>query len=85
METKIKSPVTRINALLKKAGHEMRLVRGRGYYYLIDAGEQTIAAGFYSASIPVCWLEKTEKDFRFALFCINEIFKREGITPLVAE
>jgi hypothetical protein len=69
------STVTRINKALKAAGREERLVRGRGYYYLIEGEAHT----WYSSSIYVCWLEHTERDFQFARNEINAMFERNGI------
>jgi hypothetical protein len=70
------SVVTRINAAFKAAGREERLVRGRGYYY-VHSGELLGAA--YSTSLPVCWLEPTEKDYQFARSCINDMFQAAGL------
>jgi hypothetical protein len=69
------SVLTRINAALKMAGREERLVRGRGYYYLAGGD----AMGWHSSSIYVCWLEPTEEDFELARFEINEMFKANGV------
>lgn len=70
------SAITRVNAILKKAGRDERLVRGRGYYYL-RGGE---ASSFHTVSIYACWIEP--KDFTFAcrevvrLFGDAEIYNR---------
>lgn len=66
------SAVTRVNAVLKANGREERLVRGRGYYYLInyDGGR----SGLY-----VFWLEPTEKDFQFALQYVRETLAYDGV------
>lgn len=73
------STITRINKALKAAGREERLIRGRGYYYLIEGD----AMSWYSSSIPVCWLEPTDKDFEFARFYVNEMFKDNGISTCI--
>lgn len=67
------SAVTRINKALKALGREERLVRGRGYYYLIE-GE---SSSFYTSSIYTMWIEP--KDFAFAASEVNDMFRRAGI------
>lgn len=66
------SPVTRVNALLKAAGYECRLVRGRGYYYLMDfEGPESMIMAYR--------LEHTEQDFEFALFNVNDLLAKAGM------
>lgn len=79
------SPVTRVNKLLKRAGHAVQLVRGRGYYYLRDTGDgSTVStmAGLYSTSIYVFWLERTEADFRFARAAVNDILRAAKLATI---
>lgn len=73
------STVTRINNALKAAGREERLVRGRGYYYLIHGESHR----WYSSSIYCCWLEPTEKDFQFARFNVNKMFEENDIATRI--
>lgn len=73
------STVTRINALLKKAGREERLVRGRGYYYLFG-GDSVM---FPLASMYVYFLEPTQADFKYAFDWLDEAYKdafKAGVT-----
>lgn len=72
---KTKGTVARINAALKAAGREERLVHGRGYYYLWHGA----APSWYSSSIYVSHLEATKKDFEFARYNVNAMFKENGI------
>lgn len=56
---------TRINALLRAAGHECRLIRGEGYYYLKNYEGP-------DSSIMVYYLEPNEEDFQFAKSEVND-------------
>jgi hypothetical protein len=80
--TQLPTPTSRINKLLKQAGHEIKLVRGRGYYYLIDTGSEHHMISQYSTSIYVFWLERTEKDFKFARSEVNEILTRAKLATI---
>ena len=70
MSTKeIKSPITRVNALLKKAGREERVIKGRGYMYLVGG------IGLELGSIAAMNLDRTEKDFLFLRDVVNSRFE----------
>lgn len=72
--TPCKSTVTRINDAFRKAKRDERLVRGRGYYYVM--GE---LLGYTSTSLPVFSLEATEHDYQYARKTINDMFDEAGI------
>lgn len=68
----IKPATTRVNAVLKANGRAERLVRGRGYYYLL---------GFAGSSmLTVYRLDPTERDFRIAMNHVIDCFKNDDIT-----
>lgn len=82
MNQSSKPCTTRINALLKKAGHEFRLIRGRGYYYLADqaSSDSCVASGFHGASIYVYRLDP--QDFAFARRAVNDILISNRIASI---
>lgn len=63
-----KGPIARVNALLKKAGREERVIRGHGYLYLVGG------IGLELGSIYVMNLEPTEADFKFLRSEVNDKF-----------
>jgi hypothetical protein len=63
---------TRINKALKQAKLEQRFIRGCGYYYVTGVA--------VSSSMYVCWLEPTERDYRYAREHVNSVLREEGIT-----
>jgi hypothetical protein len=67
------SAITRINRALKKAGRDERLVRGRGYYYLMGGD----ASGFPEASIYSYSLNP--EDYDWAWGEVQDMFKKANI------
>lgn len=73
---KIIPTTTRINKLLAKAGHQFRLVRGRGYYYLHGEG----SGALYSTSIYAYRLEP--QDFDFARSEVNALLRAGNLATI---
>lgn len=66
MNKRAMSAITRVNQLLKQAGREERVVKGRGYMYF-RGGE-----GIHLGSIYAMNLDPTEKDFQFLRSEVND-------------
>lgn len=77
--------ITRINRLLRAAGHEFRLVRGRGYHYLHGNGaEKFHTSGIYAIGTAFI---ANEPERAFAMFRseVNQILERADLAPLPEE
>lgn len=64
----VPGPIARVNALLKKAGRDERVIRGHGYLYLVGG------VGLELGSIYAMNLEATEEDFEFLRAEVNDKF-----------
>lgn len=73
-ELKVPHPVLSIiNNTLKASGYEIRLVRGRGYYYFQNATR--------ADSIYMMWLEQNEQCLRIAFDYTVDAIKSEDLDP----
>lgn len=77
---KVTPILTRINQQLRKAGlngeQEVRLVRGRGYYYVSGVA--------VSSMLTVFWLDNTsESDYNMARNHVNEVLAHEGLNVVL--
>jgi len=67
-----KSTLTRVNEDLKKEGRTEKLVRGRGYYYLLG-GESNLP------STSICVYRLEPEDYEFAREAVKQLFADGGI------
>ncbi len=70
-----KRGITQVNGHLREVVPGIKVVRGRGYYYLADTGEANIAAALYSSSIPWNFIDSTPKAVADAIDHIAHLFE----------
>jgi len=69
-----KSGISQVNGHLREVAPGIKVVRGRGYYYVVDTGDEVSASGLYSTSIPVYKIGSGSEDVAGTLDDVAEMF-----------